>query len=87
MGSVDRSMYGLGSSMMGNMRLLGQSVSMAIVSLIRPPSSMTSPRLGGLCGAAHGEPQDVFIVFTVLCSLGVVTCLVGSRAHRAKPQE
>jgi EmrB/QacA subfamily drug resistance transporter len=83
MGAVDRSMYGLGSSMMGNMRLLGQSISMAIVSLI------TSAQIGDFPIGSESYVAKLmaslrisFIVFAVLCSLGVLTCLVNSRASR-----
>ena len=88
MGSVDRSLYGLGSSMMGNMRLLGQSISMAIVSLITTAFIGDAP-LGSEAYIAKFmvSLRTCFIVFTVLCSLGVVMCLLGTRAARAGAQE
>ncbi|KAF5028347.1 Riboflavin transporter RibZ [anaerobic digester metagenome] len=77
MGSVDKSLYGVGSSIMGNMRLLGQSISIAIVSLI------TSIIMGALSVNSAGYVDKLmssikisFIIFTVLCVLGVFASLV-----------
>jgi EmrB/QacA subfamily drug resistance transporter len=77
MGSVDKTLYGVASSLLGNMRLLGQSISMAIVSLI------TSSLMGSLTIDAPGYAaklmlslKTAFIVFAVLCVLGVFASLV-----------
>lgn len=87
MGSVDRSLYGLGSSMLGNMRLLGQSTSMALVSLI------TSALIGDLALGSAGyviklmaSLRIAFAVFAALCALGVAACLLGSRSVRARQE-
>lgn len=81
MGSVDRSLYGVASSIMGNMRLLGQSISIAIVSPI------TSFVMGSLLTGAEGYVEHLmaslriaFIVFAILCILGVFASLVRGRA-------
>jgi EmrB/QacA subfamily drug resistance transporter len=85
MGSVDRSLYGVASSIMGNMRLLGQSISMAIVALI------TSVLMRGLSIGAAGYAGQLmvslraaFIIFAVLCVLGVFASLVRGKAAGKK---
>ena len=72
MSSADKSLYGVASSVLGNMRMLGQSVSLAIVALI------TSITIGDLAIGSEGYVDKLmpslriaFIVFTVLCALGV----------------
>jgi len=83
MSSVDQTLYGVASSIVGNMRLLGQSVSMAIVSLIM------SVLMRNLAIGAPGYVDQLmisikiaFIVFAVLCALGVAASLV-----RTAPQK
>ncbi|SHI02910.1 drug resistance transporter, EmrB/QacA subfamily [Sporobacter termitidis DSM 10068] len=80
MSAVDRTLYGVASSVMGNMRLLGQSISMAIVSLI------TSVLIGNVPIGAPGyvdrlmpSLRTAFIIFAVLCVLGVFASLVRGR--------
>ena len=77
MGSIDKSLYGVASSLLGNMRLLGQSVSMAIISLI------TSVLMRGLSIGMDGYAdrllvslRTAFIIFAALCVLGVFASLV-----------
>lgn len=84
MGSVDRTLYGVASSVMGNMRLLGQSVSMAIVSLI------TSILMRNLTVSSAGYVDQLmvslrisFIIFAVFCSLGVFASMVGGKGREA----
>ena len=86
MSSVDKPLYGVASSLLGNMRLLGQALSMAIVSLI------TTLLIGNL---PLGTPEysvklmvslkTAFIIFAVLSVLGVLASLVRNRAAAEKP--
>ncbi|HMM05575.1 MAG TPA: MFS transporter [Clostridiales bacterium] len=77
MGSVDKSLYGVGSSIMGNMRLLGQSISIAIVSLITSVIMGTlSVNSAGYVGKLMSSIKISFIIFTILCVLGVFASLV-----------
>lgn len=83
MSSVDRSLYGVAASVMGNMRLLGQSTSMAIVSLI------TSALIGDLTIGSAGYADKLmissrisFIVFTILCIFGVFASLARGKIVR-----
>jgi EmrB/QacA subfamily drug resistance transporter len=81
MGSIDRSLYGVASSILGNMRLLGQSISMAVISLI------TSVLMRGLtissagyAGQLMASLRTAFIIFAALCVLGVFASLVRGRS-------
>jgi hypothetical protein len=77
MGSVDRSLYGIASSIMGNMRLLGQSISMAIVSLVTSFLMQDIP-IGSAeyVGKLMASIKTSFIIFSVICALGVAASLV-----------
>lgn len=81
MGSVDKTLYGVASSLMGNMRLLGQSVSMAIVALITSvimrDLSIGSP---GYVAQLMVSFKFAFIIFAVLCVLGVFASMVRGKA-------
>lgn len=83
MSSVDRTYYAIASSTMGTMRLLGQTFSMAIVSLV------TSVNIGKLDLNSSEYPirfisssRIAFSVFTVFCFLGIFASL--SRGKMAK---
>jgi MFS family permease len=85
MGSIDRSLYGVGSSALGNMRLLGQSISMAVMSLIMsvvmPGLTIVSP---GYVGRLMISLRVGFIIFTILCVLGVFASLARGRIKKAE---
>jgi len=80
MSAVDEALYGVASSILGNMRVLGQSISIAIVSLI------TSVLIQDL---SLGSPEYTdkfmislrisFIVFAALCAFGVWASLAGKQ--------
>ncbi len=84
MGSVDRSLYGVASSLMNNMRLIGQSVSMAIVSLVMSVL-LQDLAIGdaGYVSRLMASIRVLFIVFTMLCVLGVVASLVRGKRKAA----
>jgi len=76
MSSVEKSFYGIASSTLGTMRLLGQAMSMAIVALI------TSIYIGKISLSSSryvtqymSSLRISFIIFTVLCFLGVFASL------------
>jgi EmrB/QacA subfamily drug resistance transporter len=83
MGSIDKTLYGVASSVLGNMRLLGQTFSMAIVSLIMSvlirDISLGSP---AYVVRLMASLQIAFIVFAVLCGLGVFASLVRTKTNK-----
>jgi len=75
MGSVDKEMYGMASSALASLRMIGQSISMALAALV----------LGSVVGSvqlALVPPEQLltairvaFAIFSVICLLGVVSLL------------
>lgn len=75
MGSVEKKFYGVASSTMGTMRLIGQSVSMAIATLIidlHIGSAQLSPAIAGLIVTSV---KMSFAIFAVTCLGGVFASL------------
>ena len=76
MSSVERSVYGIASSTLGTMRLLGQTLSMTIVALITSLGMKNLPLDSPHYVASFLESSRTsFIVFTVLCLIGVFASL------------
>lgn len=83
MSSVDRTYYAIASSTMGTMRLLGQTFSMAIVSLI------TSMNIGTLDLNSAEYPlrfilssRISFITFTAFCFMGIFASLARGKMSK-----
>ena len=80
MSAVDETLYGVASSILGNMRVLGQSISIAIVSLITSVLiqnlSLGSPEYAGQFMISL---RISFIVFAALCAFGVWASLAGKQ--------
>ncbi|WP_407311469.1 MFS transporter [Desulfosporosinus sp. SB140] len=76
MSSVERTLYGVASSALGTMRLLGQTLSMTIVALITSLDmknlTLTSPDY--ITGFLKSS-RTSFIVFTFLCLIGIFASL------------
>lgn len=82
MGCVDRSCYGVASATVGEMRLVGQMLSMGIASLI----------LAVFVGNVQIGPQNypaflsgfrfAFIIFAVMCLIGVLASLARGNVRR-----
>ena len=79
MSSVDRRYYGIASSTLSTMRLVGQAFSMAIANLVLAV-------VLGTYSKAHIDGQHfltsmriIFIIFVVLCSFGVFASLARGR--------
>jgi len=83
MGAVARARYGIAAAVLSSMRLIGQALSMAIVTFL----------LGAHVGAARLDPRAVpalvhaqraaFGVFAVLCVAGVLASLARGRVHES----
>lgn len=82
MGSVDRRFYGVASSTLGTMRLAGQAISMALVTLFlsfylgKTELSPASAPLLVTCS------RTAFIVFTVICFGGIFASLARGDLNR-----
>ncbi|AEF94989.1 major facilitator superfamily MFS_1 [Desulfotomaculum nigrificans CO-1-SRB] len=81
MGSVEKRFYGVASSTLGTMRLTGQTISMAVVTLL------LSIFIGNVnLNTANPEllikgARTAFIVFTVMCFGGIFASLARGRAN------
>lgn len=76
MSSVDRTLYGVASSTLGTMRLLGQTLSMTIVALITSLSMKNLPLDSpDYVISFLQSSRTSFIVFSVLCTIGVFASL------------
>ena len=81
MGAVTRARYGIAAAVLSSMRLIGQALSMAIVTFL----------LGAHVGAARLDPRAVpalvyaervaFAVFAALCVAGTLASLARGRVH------
>ncbi|TWH55987.1 EmrB/QacA subfamily drug resistance transporter [Desulfitobacterium sp. LBE] len=85
MSSVDKRYYSIASSTLGTMRLLGQTLSMATVSL------MTSHFIGNTSLYSPEYPQAFmvsfklsFILFTLLCFLGIFASLARGKKEQVQ---
>lgn len=84
MASVEPRLYGIASSTLGTMRLIGQAVSMAIVTLLmaiyigNAQLSQADPQL--LMKSLH----TTFIIFCVLCCLGVLASIARGNSYQDK---
>ncbi|MDA8228513.1 MFS transporter [Desulfosporosinus lacus] len=81
MSSVDRTLYGVASSTLGTMRLLGQTLSMTIVALITSLSmknlTLDSP---DYVTSFLQSSRASFTVFSVLCCIGIFASLARGSA-------
>ena len=81
MGSVSIPLYGTASSILGTMRLVGQAVSMSIVTLLisvfigQVPLTQANPVSLLAC------MRTSFIIFTTLCILGIFASLARGSLH------
>lgn len=81
MGSVSAPLYGIASSTLGTMRLVGQAISMSIVTLLialfvgQVPLAEANPAAFLACMRVS------FIVFTIICLLGVLASLKRGSLH------
>ncbi|MBP2650572.1 MAG: major facilitator superfamily 1 [Firmicutes bacterium] len=75
MGSVEKKYLGAAASALGTMRLIGQALSMAIVTLLLSGNSGSNAGMG----FTEQLVQDfhlAFIIFTIICGIGVLPSLV-----------
>ncbi|WP_042331050.1 MFS transporter [Desulfosporosinus orientis] len=82
MSSVERTLYGVASSTLGTMRLLGQTLSMTIVALITSiyMKNMTLDSANYIISFLKSS-RTSFIVFTLLCFIGVFASLARGRSE------
>lgn len=82
MGSVDRRQYGIASGAVGTMRLLGQTMSMGIATLIFSLQIGPVPITPPVYPAFIGSVKTAFAVFTILCAGGIYLSFSRGRLHQ-----
>jgi len=81
MGSVDKKYLGIASATVGTMRLTGQMMSMAIATLILKLMIGNQPLSAQHSAAFMTSMKITFMIFVILCVLGVFASLARGRAH------
>ncbi|MGI5921792.1 MAG: MFS transporter [Syntrophomonadaceae bacterium] len=87
MSSVEKRYYGIASSAMGTMRLVGQAFSMAIVTLIMSIFIGHVKLTPASAGMFIQSSRVAFTVFTVLCIIGIFTSLARGNIHSHSPEK
>jgi MFS family permease len=81
MGSVDRKFLGVASATVGTMRLTGQMMSMGIATLILQVFIGNSPISAQNAAEFMTSMRTTFIVFVVLCIVGLFSSLARGRSN------
>ena len=79
MSSVEKRLYGVASSTLGTMRLTGQMLSMGITLIIFAVFIGRVEIVPEVYPALTGSINIAFIIFSILCFVGVLASLVNSR--------
>lgn len=82
MSSVDRKDYGIASSTLGTMRLVGQALSMAIVSFIFAAHLGDAKITPAVAPELINSTNTAFVVFAVMCALGIFCSLARGNVSR-----
>ena len=81
MGSVDKKYLGVASATVGTMRLTGQMMSMGIATLILQVFIGNNPISAQNTAQFMTSMRTTFIVFVVLCIVGVFASLARGKAR------
>jgi len=81
MGSVEKKYLGVASATVGTMRLTGQMISMGIATLILQLFIGNEPMSFGHAAQFISSMRTTFLIFVVLCTLGVFASLARGKAN------
>lgn len=87
MGAVDRKFYGVASATLGTMRLVGQMLSLGVVMMLFSVTVGPARITPELHGAFLVSLRAAFLLFAVLCGLGVFASLARGRNGRRPGHE
>lgn len=87
MSSVDRRDYGIASSTLGTMRLVGQALSMAIVSFIFAAHLGEAKITPAVSPELITSTNLAFVVFAVTCAIGIFCSLARGNVSREEEDE
>ena len=83
MSSIDRKLYGVASSTLGTMRLTGQMLSMGITMIIFAVLIGKLEIVPEVYPALLGSTRVAFVIFSVLCLVGVFASLANNRMKKS----
>ena len=86
MGSVERSDYGVASSILGTMRLIGQAVSMAVVTLVMAAYIGNSELAAAPAERLTACINTLFYIFAALSFAGIFASLASGEAVKLETQ-
>ncbi|MCX6649875.1 MAG: MFS transporter [Candidatus Bathyarchaeota archaeon] len=84
MSSVDKRLYGVASSTLGTMRLTGQMMSMGITMIIFAVLIGRVEIVPEVYPALTGSINVAFIIFSILCALGILASLANNREPKTR---
>lgn len=82
MSSIDRCDYGVGASILGTMRLLGQAISMVLVNLFFSMRLGDRPLTPEHSKLLLQSTDLAYVFFAVLCAIGIASSLARGRLRR-----
>lgn len=85
MGSVSRKYLGIASATVGTMRLTGQMISMGVATLILQLYIGNEPMSNAQTGPFISSMRTTFLIFVVLCILGVFASLARGKSGSGNP--
>jgi MFS family permease len=84
MSSVEKRLYGVASSTLGTMRLTGQMMSMGITMIIFAVLIGRVEIVPEVYPALTGSINIAFIIFSLLCALGILASLANNRTPKTR---
>ncbi|ATW27223.1 MFS transporter [Candidatus Formimonas warabiya] len=87
MGSVNKRFYATASSTMGTMRMIGQAISMAIVTLVMALFVGNVQLTPAFAGKLVSSSRIAFIVFALICFGGIFASSARGKVHPGTGQE
>jgi EmrB/QacA subfamily drug resistance transporter len=84
MGAVDKSLYGVAASSLATMRLVGQAISMAVITLLLSIHAEAGASLQGSAYSIEASTRSGFMVFAGICAAGLLASVAaGKRKERS----
>lgn len=87
MGSVERQYYGVASSTLGTMRLVGQAISMALVTMVMAIYLGNMQLVKAPKDLLVASASTLFYIFAALCFLGIFASLARGKVGRSKTRQ
>jgi len=83
MGAVEKNFYGIAAASLAAMRLIGQTVSIAIVTMLLAVHADGADRGINSTEMIQAGARTAFLVFTVICAIGIFASLARGSVNRS----